>query len=228
MGYPVKTIQYQSVVYLLPLVNPGEGEQLVTKLDVFNIAALALGFAEGVSDPDENTAVASVLRKRWTTARRSFLEEHPYNGCKRTVDLNLKTTPPVDRWTNMFSLPYDCLRVMTINGFEQNDGIDSWEVEHDLASNERVLLTNASSAKAALLVDVPDLTHLKTKVIEAMGLYLAYQVNEVFPMSSDKRAQMEKKMSHAISMTKGTDGQEGTPPRRTESWLVQSRRRRRR
>jgi len=120
----------------------------------------------------------------------------------------------------MYSLPYDTLRVLTINGSNQSDGTDPWEIEHDLATNERVLLTDATEARAALIVDVPDLTHLKTKVIEAMGLYLAYQVNEVFPMSPQKRKDLKDKMNHAVSMTKGADGQEGTPPQRTESFLV--------
>ncbi len=203
-------------------------DQTVTKLDVFNIAALALGFAEGVSDPDENSQPAITLRKRWVTARRSFLEEHPYNGAKRTAVLSKAPTAPVDRWKNMFVLPYDHLRIMSLNGISQSDGTDPWEIEVDIKSNSRVLLTDADEAIVSMIIDVDDLTHLKTKVIEAMGLYLAYQVNEVFPMTPAKRKDLKDKMDHAVSITKGADGQEGTPPRRTQSFVVAAMKQRRR
>ena len=204
-----------------------ESDQTVTKLDVFNIAGIALGYPEGVNDVDENTTLAITLRKRWVTARRSFLEEHPFNGCKRTANLNRLSTTPVDRWSYMYEIPYDCLRVLTVNGVRQSEGTDDWEVEYDPVSRSRVVLTDASTVAAAMIVDVEDLTHLKTKVIEALGLYLAYQVHEGFVLSPGKARDLEEKMRHAISMTKSADGQEGTPPRRIPSPIVQARKNRR-
>ena len=200
--------------------------QSVTKLDVFNVAALALGFYEGVDDPDENSTLASAMSRRWDSARKSFLEEHTYNGAKVTVALDKKSTTPVGDWTSMFTLPEYCLRVITINGIRQSDGTDSWEVELDAVSGEQVVMTNASTVKASMIADVFDLSHLKTKVVEAMGLYLAYQVSAVFPMSGDRLGMLKEKLDHAVAITKGTDGQEGTPPQRSAGFLVQERKRR--
>ncbi len=181
-----------------------------------------------MGDPDENSSVAKILRRRWVNARRSFLEEHTWNGAKRTEVLVKKDTVPVSRWGAMFTLPHDCLRVVTINGFRTSDGVDPWEIEVDTNTNERVLLTDFANAIAVMIVDVPDLAHLKTKVLEAMGLYLAYQVSAVFPMSDSHLEFLKEKMEHAIAMAKGTDGQEGTPPRRTEGFIVQDARLRQR
>ena len=209
-----------------PRIFPEDPEaiQQPTKLDVFNIAALALGFLEGVGDPDENSEVAALLRRRWTNARRSFFEEHTYNGIKRTQVLTKKDTAPVGgRWELMYTLPEDCLRVITINGWRQHDGTDPWEVEVDCDSGERVIMTNAANCKAAMLVDPPSISHLKPKVIEALGLYLAHQCAPFFPMSDARLDTLRRKLRHATAMAKGTDAQEGTPPQRSPSENVRQR-----
>ncbi|MFQ5593151.1 MAG: hypothetical protein ACE5HA_03280, partial [Anaerolineae bacterium] len=197
-------------------------EVLVSTLDVWNTALGELGVPY-VQDENESSPQAKTLRVVWPIFRRKFLDDHAWNGCKMTRKLNRLTESPVDRWTYIYLLPYESLRVLTLNGEENTAGADKWEIEIDIPRQVRRLLTDANEAIVEYIADVPDVVTLAASTVHAMGVGLASHLARKFGKSAGEIRELRRSAEISLRMAKASDGMEGTPRIRSDTTLVDAR-----
>lgn len=212
-----------------PLGGPGPKGSVffVTKIHAYNIAAIALG-VQPVQDPNEGSNTSRIFNARWDTARRSFLADHPYNQITTTVVLNELSGDPIAKYSNRFQLPGDVVRELYINKTpEMREAGPVFVLEFDPVLNTTVLLTDEASATLTYISDRIDVSHMRPKAVEALGLYLAYQVADAFGKNDRFKERLERKMKEAVVDARAVDSQAGSPPRRPSGKITRGMRRRR-
>ena len=134
------------------------------------------------------------------------------------------------RWANIFSLPSDYIRALTVNGHRnQPDNSESvmWEIEavaNTSGTKSRCLCTNQSTAKLEYVFDVGDNVDLLAPAMKhALGLAFGAFVAPNFGKSANEIALLEQKVKEALLKARGIDGQENSARYFSPSELVESR-----
>ena len=188
--------------------------------DVWNIGLTQLGVGL-VSSQADGSAQAALLEQIWDGYRQQFISDHAWNGCKTTAVLAaLEDSDFQDstRWQNVFTLPDDYIRALTLNGHpNQPKSSESvaWEIEivaNSTGTKSRCLVTNQSTAKLEYVFDVGDAyIHLLSPAMRhAAGLGLAAFVGANFGKSASEIQIIEHKYREALLKAKGIDGQESS------------------
>jgi len=208
--------------------------EIVSVEEIWNIGLTQLGVGRVASADNDNSAQAALLRDVWDNFRQQFISDHAWNGCKTTAaltalpDSDFKDTT---RWGNIFSLPSDYIRALTVNGYKnQPDNSETvmWEIEavaNSSGTKSRCLCTNQSSAKLEYVFDVGDTSTdlLSPAMKHAMGLALGAFVAPNFGKSANEITLMEQKVKEALLKAKGVDGQENSARYFSPSSLIESR-----
>lgn len=201
--------------------------------EIWNTGLTQLGVGRVDSATDDNSAQAALLRAVWPNFRKQFISDHAWNGCKTTAQLT--ALPDSDfkdttRWSNIFSLPSDYIRALTVNGHRnQPDNSESvmWEIEvvaNTSGTKSRCLCTNQSTAKLEYVFDVGDSVDLLAPAMKhAMGLAFGAFVAPNFGKSANEIALLEQKVKENLLKARGIDGQENSARYFSPSELVESR-----
>tara|TARA_X000001388_G_scaffold68158_1_gene55807 strand:- start:2029 stop:3327 length:1299 start_codon:yes stop_codon:yes gene_type:complete len=230
------------VQYVLQVVIDGVGdieENLLTRSEIvaieeiWNTGLTQLGVATVNSATNDTSPQAVLLRSVWPNFRKQFISDHAWNGCKTTASLT--AMPDSDfkdttRWSNIFSLPSDYIRALTVNGHRnQPDNSESvmWEIEavaNTSGVKSRCLCTNQSTAKLEYVFDVGDNVDLLAPAMKhALGLAFGAFVAPNFGKSANEIALLEQKVKEALLKARGIDGQENSARYFSPSELVESR-----
>ena len=163
------------------------------------------------------------------------MSDHAWNGCKTTAALTKLANSDfkdTKRWGNVFSLPSDYLRALTVNGHPNQAGNAErvmWEIEivSDTAgAKSRCICTNQSTAKLEYVFDPGDAnigTFLAPAMKHALGLAFAAFVAPNFGKNANEITMIEQKAREAILKARGIDGQESSGIFFGPSELVESR-----
>ena len=207
--------------------------EIVAIEEIWNTGLTQLGVGRVDSATDDNSAQAALLRAVWPNFRKQFISDHAWNGCKTTAQLT--ALPDSDfkdttRWSNIFSLPSDYIRALTVNGHRnQPDNSESvmWEIEvvaNSSGAKSRCLCTNQSTAKLEYVFDVGDSVELLAPAMKhAMGLAFGAFVAPNFGKSANEIALLEQKVKENLLKARGIDGQENSARYFSPSELVESR-----
>ena len=207
--------------------------EIVAIEEIWNTGLTQLGVGRVDSATDDNSAQAALLRAVWPNFRKQFISDHAWNGCKTTAQLT--ALPDSDfkdttRWSNIFSLPSDYIRALTVNGHRnQPDNSESvmWEIEvvaNTSGTKSRCLCTNQSTAKLEYVFDVGDSVDLLAPAMKhAMGLAFGAFVAPNFGKSANEIALLEQKVKENLLKARGIDGQENSARYFSPSELVESR-----
>lgn len=208
--------------------------EIMSVEEVWNTGLTQLGVGRVDSYQNDTSSQASLIRAVWPNFRKQFISDHAWNGCKTTAvltalpDSDFKDT---SRWANIFSLPSDYIRALTVNGHRnQPDNSESvmWEIEavaNTSGVKSRCLCTNQSTARLEYVFDVGDanLDLLAPAMKHAMGLALAAFIAPNFGKSANEIALLEQKVREALLKARGIDGQENSARFFSPSELVESR-----
>lgn len=112
---------------------------MTTRLEVFNVAADALGEPPFMSDLDEGR-LGRVFRARWDGLVREVLEGYDWNFAQLHVELARLTETPIG-WEYAYNKPADCLRIVGLSrtGLRGDDMLDYDDAAGRIVCNEDVV-----------------------------------------------------------------------------------------
>ena len=105
--------------------------RITTKTALANLAASLLK-AEAVTSidpPDTRNKTSSVMARWYDETRRQVLEEHPWHFAVKRDQLAAAGDVPAFGWDVAYTIPADCLRIVSLG--DENDPIqgDDYELE---------------------------------------------------------------------------------------------------
>jgi len=183
----------------------GDIEVAQTLLSVINHAFSELGSPPSQSLND-NTPQMNKTNLVVDTFVRKFLAEYSWNGATdyaTLAKLDLSKVP--GGWDSAFQIPDDCLRVLSVNGDEHDQGSDSWRI---VAGR---LYTNSDSAEIFYVKHVTNYEHMSAQTVYAMGLDLAAHLASQFGKGANEVAALQARANDAKDEAKAVDGQESSP-----------------
>lgn len=187
---------------------------------ICNLALGKLGAARIIGLSEESPEARACLL-HYDQTRDEVLRSHRWNFAIKRATLTKIATAPVFGWQCQYALPVDCLRVLQVNRYEENESPDVWEVE------ARNLLTDEDAAQIKYISRVEDVTLYDALFIGALAVKLA-EVLCIPLTGSDSRAAgfMQEYQRITGPLARRTDSFEGrgkVKPAWVTSKLVASR-----
>lgn len=181
------------------------------KLDIFN---MALGFAgqRTIASQNENTPEAIQCGLFWDRARRSALQDFPYNFAARRIRLAEKAVPEgyENQWPVCYGLPAGCLKVIRICDSTTGGCGNPLPFCIRNIGQETVILTSVKQAFADCVVDVPETALWSELFVMAMARKLACLIAVPLLKNNPQKVQeLEQLYQQAIPLANGQDAAEG-------------------
>lgn len=151
---------------------------MATRLQIANGALIKLGGRTIVSLAGTDKE-SRLCNERLDPCRQAVLRSYPWQFATKRVELTTLATAPAFGYTNAFTLPTDCLRVVTVN-----EGDEQYRVEN------QVLLSDASSIRLRYVYDYVSDTFPDPLFCEALSLYLAWDIAYALSQSSEVQERM--------------------------------------
>jgi hypothetical protein len=184
-----------------------------TDVSICSNALLMLG-AQPINDLSEANDRARLASNLYESLRDSVLRSHPWNCAIKRVALAPDATAPAFDWTYQFTLPGDCLRVLSV-GF---DGLADAHLVED-----RKLLCNANPAYLRYVYRNTNPTTWDAQLVHAMELAMAAGMAYGITQSASLRDSLLGELAQHMRKARSTDGQEDPPQSFQPSVLIGSR-----
>lgn len=140
----------------------------MTPVDICNMALGRLGEAKIIS-LDDASKPARTCKLFYEQTRDACLRAHRWNFAKDRATLSRLTADPAFGWEAAYTLPTDCLRVLSLNGETEEEG-EEFDIEG------RKLLTDSTSAQIVYIKKVTDSEQFDSLFCEALSALLASKV----------------------------------------------------
>lgn len=138
-------------------------------VSICNVALLQLG-AKPIHSLDDDGAYAALCKTFYDQLARAYLDKHPWNFAIRRIELPPDVDKPLYGYDYQFTLPADCLRILTVDGAQK------------YAAEGRKIVTNKSTCFVKYLSNVTDVSQWSEGFIEvliaALTLRLAYPITK--------------------------------------------------
>jgi len=171
-------------------------------VDICNGALNQLG-ASTIITLTEDSKNARLCNARFTQIRDSVFRSHPWNSLQKRVELAADSDTPAWGFTSQFTLPADCLRVLTILDFDSDYKIEG-----------RKILTDNSSMKILYVSRVTDPNEydelLRETLSAALAADIAYAVTSSNPVAKNMYDLFQEKLKDA-RFVDSTEGQNMNP-----------------
>ena len=171
-------------------------------VDICNGALNQLG-ASTIITLTEDPKNARLCNARFTQVRDSVFRSHPWNCLQKRVELAADTDTPAWGFTSQFTIPADCLRVLSILDFDSDHKIEG-----------RKILTDNSSMKILYVSRVTDPNEydelLRETLSAALAADIAYAVTSSNPTASNMYKLFQDKLKEA-RFVDSTEGQNMNP-----------------
>ena len=171
-------------------------------VDICNGALNQLG-ASTIITLTEDSKNARLCNARFTQIRDSVFRSHPWNCLQKRVELAADTDTPAWGFTSQFTIPADCLRVLSILDFDSDHKIEG-----------RKILTDNSSMKILYVSRVTDPNEydelLRETISAALAADIAYAVTSSNPTASNMYKLFQDKLKEA-RFVDSTEGQNMNP-----------------
>ena len=171
-------------------------------VDICNGALNQLG-ASTIITLTEDSKNARLCNARFTQVRDSVFRSHPWNCLQKRVELAADTDTPAWGFTSQFTIPADCLRVLSILDFDSDHKIEG-----------RKILTDNSSMKILYVSRVTDPNEydelLRETLSAALADDIAYAVTSSNPTASNMYKLFQDKLKEA-RFVDSTEGQNMNP-----------------
>ena len=180
-------------------------------LEIWNIATSILNLT-AIESTTENTPQRKAITDIWHLVRRKFYTDHNWNSNKATIALVDSTETPVARWSYAFTLPTCCLRVIYLNGAENQPSVTQlWEIELSNDKRSKLLYTDEPTAKIEYLTDIEDVGLLLAGTAHALGLELAMWLGPRFGKDASEMAHVTQMWNTSLKNAKSVDSMEQHP-----------------
>ncbi|MAN64596.1 MAG: hypothetical protein CMI60_21915 [Parvibaculum sp.] len=177
-----------------------------TFVSISNRALTLLG-AQPITSLADDTKEARACNRMYEQSRNQVLRGHPWNFAVKRVALAADTTAPVYEYTNAFTWPSDCLRVVEV------DTTENWIIEG------RKIVSNAAAPLNIVYVsEVEDPTLFDALFAETFALRLAADIAYEITASQTVLSNMETLYTTKLAEARRVDAQEAQPATELD-WL---------
>jgi hypothetical protein len=175
---------------------------MASVVDICNGALNQLG-ASTILTLTEDSKNARLCNARYTQVRDSVFRSHPWNCLQKRVQLAADTDTPAWGFTQQYTLPADCLRVLTILDYDADYKIEG-----------RKILTDNSNMKILYIARITDPNQydelLRETLSAALAADIAYAVTSSNPTASNMYNLFKDKLKEA-RFVDATEGQNQNP-----------------
>ena len=170
---------------------------MASVVQICNSALNQLG-ASSITALTENSKNARLCNERYETIRDAVFRSHPWNCLVTRVQLAQDTDTPAWGFSYQYTLPSDCLRVLTILNYDADYKIEG-----------RKLLINESSVFMLYLKIETDVNQLDILLRETIAAGLASDIAYAITSNMAVSKLMIEKYGLKLSEAKHTDASEG-------------------
>ena len=175
---------------------------MASVVDICNGALNQLG-ASTILTLTEDSKNARLCNARYTQVRDSVFRSHPWNCLQKRVQLAADTDTPAWGFTKQYTLPADCLRVLTILDYDADYKVEG-----------RKILTDNSTMKILYISRVEDPNEydelLRETLSAALAADIAYAVISSNPTATNMFNLFQSKLKDA-RFVDSTEGQNLSP-----------------
>ena len=175
---------------------------MASVVDICNGALNQLG-ASTILTLTEDSKNARLCNARFTQVRDAVFRSHPWNCLQKRVQLAADSDAPAWGFTTQYTLPADCLRVLTILDYDADYKIEG-----------RKILTDNSTMKILYISRVTDPNEydelLRETLSAALAADIAYAVTSSNPTASNMYNLFQDKLKDA-RFVDSTEGQNMNP-----------------
>ena len=175
---------------------------MASVVDICNGALNQLG-ASTILTLTEDSKNARLCNARYTQVRDSVFRSHPWNCLQKRIQLASDTATPAWGFTKQYTLPADCLRVLTILDYDADYKIEG-----------RKILTDNSTMKILYISRVEDPNEydelLRETLSAALAADIAYAITSSNPTATNMFNLFQSKLKEA-RFVDSTEGQNLSP-----------------
>ena len=175
---------------------------MASVVDICNSALNMLG-ASIIIALTENSKNGRLCNQRYEPVRDAVFRSHPWNCLQKRVELALDTVSPVFEFSNAYTLPADCLRVLK----SENSNLSNNE---KFRIEGKKLLTDEDTMKILYVAKITDTTEYDTLLIETLSARLAAEMCYPITQSSTLMDRMFSIYENKLKEARFTDATEGT------------------
>nr|BAR32209.1 putative tail tubular protein A [uncultured Mediterranean phage uvMED] len=175
---------------------------MASVVDICNGALNQLG-ASTILSLTEDSKNARLCNARFTQVRDSIFRSHPWNCLQKRVQLAADTDTPAWGFTKQYTLPADCLRLLTILDYDSDYKVEG-----------RKILTDNSSLKILYIGRIEDPNEydelLRETLSAALAADIAYAITSSNPLTANMYNLLRDKLREA-RFVDSTEGQNTQP-----------------
>tara|TARA_R110002012_G_scaffold8414_3_gene38896 strand:+ start:3527 stop:4108 length:582 start_codon:yes stop_codon:yes gene_type:complete len=175
---------------------------MASVVDICNGALNQLG-ASTILSLTEDSKNARLCNARFTQVRDSIFRSHPWNCLQKRVQLAADTETPAWGFTKQYTLPADCLRLLTILDYDSDYKVEG-----------RKILTDNSSLKILYIGRIEDPNEydelLRETLSAALAADIAYAITSSNPLTANMYNLLRDKLREA-RFVDSTEGQNTQP-----------------
>ena len=175
---------------------------MASVVDICNGALNQLG-ATTILSLTEDSKNARLCNSRFTQVRDALFRTHPWNCLQKRTSLAKDTATPAWGFTAQFTLPADCLRLLSIIDYDLNHKVEG-----------RKILSNTSTMKILYIARITDPNEydelLRETLSAALGADIAYGVTSSNPVAQNMYTLFQDKLKDA-RFVDSTEGQNNSP-----------------
>lgn len=174
---------------------------MASVVDICNGALNQLG-ASTILSLTEDSKNARLCNARYTQVRDSVFRSHPWNCLQKRVQLAADTDTPAWGFTKQYTLPADCLRLLTILDYDSDYKVEG-----------RKILTDNSSVKILYISRIEDPNEydelLRETLSAAIAADIAYAITSSNPLTANMYNLFKDKLKEArfVDSTEGQNTQ---------------------
>ena len=170
---------------------------MASVVEICNSALNQLG-ASTILSLTENSKNGRLCNSRYETVKDSVLRAHPWNSAIKRQALAADTATPAWGFTKQYTLPSDCLRVLTIQNYESNYKIEG-----------RKILTNDDNVKLIYVARITDPNEMDVLLRETISAALASDLAYAITANATLQQRMADKYQDKLSEARHADASEG-------------------
>jgi len=170
---------------------------MASVVEICNSALNQLG-ASTILSLTENSKNGRLCNARYETVKDSVWRAHPWNSAIKRQTLAADTANPDWGFAKQYTLPSDCLRVLTIQNYDSNYKIEG-----------RKILTNDTSVKLVYVARITDPNEMDVLLRETISAALASDIAYAVTANATLQQRMAEKYQLKLSEARHADAGEG-------------------
>jgi|SRR5919108_1272670 hypothetical protein len=185
-----------------------------SEVQICSNALLLLG-AQTINSFDDDLDRALLVANLWPNALEAILRSHPWNCAIKRKALAPDATAPDFEWAYQYTLPGDCLRVLSVGEEGENP---EYRIEG------RKILFDEAELKLRYIYKNSDVATWDALLVQAAEAYMAMTCAYPITKSASMYEAMVKLWGLKLTQARSIDGQENPPEEVGDFPLLRARR----